>query len=206
MNLSEAYRILSLRDGATEEQVKESYKSLAQKYSADKYESGPLSEDAKRQMDEVNLAFDTVMTHLRMDKGSSSSSSYNSANNSSSNTQYADIRQKINHGQTDEALRELNNLQDAHNAEWNFLMGSAYYYKGWLNDASRYFQTACKLDPGNREYSNAMNNLRGNQNGNMHGNPYASRGQTNNNYVGCSCCDVCTALICMDVCCNCGGC
>ena len=84
-------------------------------------------------------------------------------------------------------------------------MGSAYYYKGWMNEALRYFQQACRLDPANREYAAALHNLQSSAQGQMPGNPYGPYGGAQANAVGCSCCDMCMAMYCMDLCCSCGG-
>lgn len=111
----------------------------------------------------------------------------------------------INSGAVEQALAELNAIQGgANDAEWNFLVGSAYYYKGWVADALRYFHTACRLAPGNREYEAALRNLQNSAGGAMPGNPYGNNGMAGAQAVGCSCCDMCTAMMCMDMCCGCG--
>lgn len=38
----------------------------------------------------------------------------------------------------------------------------------------------------------------------MPGNPYGNNGMAGAQAVGCSCCDMCTAMMCMDMCCGCG--
>ncbi len=204
MNLKDAYNKLNLNENASADQVKAAFKELAQKYNPENYSQGPLYDDAKRQIQEVTEAFDTVMTHLRT--GDNSTNYQSQSADYSGSSQYASVRQKLSSGNADAALAELNTISGGpKNAEWNFLVGSAYYHKGWVNDALRYYTQAVKLDPSNREYQNAMDNLRYGQNGNMHGNPYAQ----NNMYgsrVGCSCCDMCAAFMCMDLCCSCGGC
>ena len=112
----------------------------------------------------------------------------------------------IRAGRADEALAQLQSIPNGPaSAEWNFLMGSAYYYKGWMNEALRYFQQACQLDPGNREYAAALHNLQSSAQGQMPGNPYGPYGGAQANAVGCSCCDMCMAMYCMDLCCSCGG-
>lgn len=200
----DAYKILGLTPGASEEEIKSAYKFLAQKYQPDQYEEGPLREDAQAKTDELNAAFDQIMSELRA--GTSASGTSDTAE-SSARGKYGDIRTMINHGDAENALARLNGIVDgAQDAEWNFLVGSAYYYKGWVNDALRYFQQACRLEPGNREYEAALRNLTSSANGNMAGNPYAASGNAypGGMQMGCSCCDMCTAMICMDACCGCG--
>ena len=51
---------------------------------------------------------------------------------------------------------ELLNAQTNHDAEWNFLKGAICYRRGWLDEALRYYRTACQMDPGNLEYQRAL--------------------------------------------------
>lgn len=208
MEINEAYRKLGLTQGATEEQVKAAYKQLAQRYNPDVYDAGPLRDDAKAHMDEVNGAFDAVMSALRMAPraGGAASGAAGGAEDAETHrsAQFMQIRQLINTGDVETALAQLNTISGgAESAEWNFLVGSAYYYKGWLSDAQRYFEAAYRLAPDNREYEAALNNLNRGARGGMYGNPY--EGQSGGMQgAGCSCCDMCTAMMCMDMCCNCG--
>ena len=199
-----AYTVLGLREGATVEEVKTAYRALAQKYNPDNYEAGPLHDDAVARMEEVNAAFDEIMSALRT--GAARASGTQQAADGTG-SKYADIRQLINSGNVEAALQQLNGVAGGdQDAEWNFLVGSAYYYKGWVNDALRYFQAACRLDPANREYAAALQNLQSSANGNMNGNPYYTANSGNAGMqAGCSCCDLCTAMMCMDMCCGCGG-
>ena len=43
----DAYKVLGLTEGATEEEIKTAYRALAQKYNPDYYEAGPLREEAE---------------------------------------------------------------------------------------------------------------------------------------------------------------
>lgn len=205
----DAYKVLGLTPDATEEEIKSAYRALAQKYNPQQYEAGPLREDAEAKMAEINTAFDTLMGAIRTGApvgGSSGSfdASSEPENGRTANGRYRSIRQMISSGAVDQALEELNRIPGGSNdAEWNFLVGSAYYYKGWVADAMRYFQTACRLSPGNREYEAALRNLQNNAHGAMPGNPYASP-MGGAQVVNCSCCDMCTAMMCMDMCCGCG--
>ncbi len=201
----DAYQVLGLAPGASEEEIKAAYRALAQKYDPEQYEAGPLREEAEAKMTELNEAFDALMGAIRT--GASASAPHAGPEpdtGASANGRYRAIRQMIGRGAVDEALAELNGIQGgANDAEWNFLVGSAYYYKGWVADALRYFQTACRLAPGNREYEAALHNLQNSANGAMPGSPYGDN-MGGAQAIGCSCCDMCTAMMCMDMCCNCG--
>ncbi len=195
----DAYRVLGLAEGASEDDIKAAYKTLAQKYNVEQYEAGPLREEAEAKMAQINAAFDELMGRLRTGEA------VRGTGNQASGSAYGEIRDLINRGMAEDALTKLNAMPyGGEDAEWNFLMGSAYYYKGWLSDAARYFETACRLAPDNREYSAAYNNMRNNARGNMNGNPYGGNPYGGQMRGGCSCCDMCSAMICMDMCCGCG--
>ena len=61
----DAYKVLGLTEGATEEEIKTAYRALAQKYNPDNYEAGPLREEAEAKMTELNEAFDALMGAIR---------------------------------------------------------------------------------------------------------------------------------------------
>ncbi len=49
--------------------------------------------------------------------------------------------------------------------EWNFLKGTICYRRGWVDEARRYYQTACQMEPGNPEFRQALNFVENNQAG-----------------------------------------
>ena len=61
----------------------------------------------------------------------------------------------IQSGDLSRAEALLANYSD-HNAEWNFLRGAVCYRRGWMDEAKRYYQTACQMEPGNVEYRQAL--------------------------------------------------
>ena len=65
------------------------------------------------------------------------------------------MRIAIQSGDLSRAEALLANYSD-HNAEWNFLRGAVCYRRGWMDEAKRYYQTACQMDPGNAEYRQAL--------------------------------------------------
>lgn len=210
MNLQQAYAVLGLREGATEEEIKNAYRALAQQYNPEQSTDESDRARAQEKMNELNEAFDMLMSCLRTgncgqqaETGPTFDASEPAGQN---NAQYRIIRQMINSGDVDNALARLNAIPNGSaDAEWNFLMGSAYYYKGWLAQALSYFQIACRLAPGNPEYAAALRNLQNSANGAMPGNPYGNQSPYGAQAVSCSCCDMCMAMMCMDACCSCGG-
>ena len=111
----------------------------------------------------------------------------------------------INSGDLGRAEALLNHCED-HGAEWNFLKGAVCYRRGWMDEARRYYQNACQMDPGNMEYQSAMNMAQGRRSGNY--GPYNGYGGYNPNVTrssGTDACDICSTLLCADCCCECMG-
>lgn len=207
MDIQKAYALLGLREGAGEEEIKAAYRVLAQKYDPQGHLEGPLRADAERKMDELNEAFDSLMSYLRTGSATHHAQTNTHSNQSQQSTpQYQAIRKRINAGDIDGALAQLAGIINGDSiAEWNFLMGSAYYYKGWLAQAMGYFQRACQLDPSNAEYQAALRNLQSGAAGAMPGSPYGNTAYPTQ-AIPCTCCDICTAALCMDMCCSCRSC
>ena len=68
--MSDPYEVLGLKQGASEEEVKKAYKTLAKKYHPDVTGNDPA---AAKKMQEINSAYDAIINHKSY---ASSSSSY----------------------------------------------------------------------------------------------------------------------------------
>ena len=178
------YRILGVAENATDEQIKDVYRELSKKYHPDLQNEIP-KEQAEAKMAEINAAYDEIM---RLRRGSG-------------NSNFSDIRSLINQKRIAQAEELLDGTpMEKRNAEWYFLKGSVLYSKGFFNDAYNHFDSAVRLDPSNREYAAAFNNLNQRRNGTYTPGGY----HTNNRDSGCGC-DTCTGLLCADCCCECMG-
>ncbi|MBE6949165.1 MAG: tetratricopeptide repeat protein [Ruminococcaceae bacterium] len=194
--MNDPYKVLGVSPNASQEEVKKAYRELARKYHPDNYHNNPLADLAQEKMKEINEAYDTIMKG-----GASSNSGYGSYNQSSSGQnsyggsgEFAAVRAAINAGNLAYAEQLLNSSGNR-NAEWNFLMGSLYYRKGWLDEARSYYQRAVNMDPYNNEYRQAMNYMTN------YGQAYRPTGYRQ--AQGVDACDICTALMCANMCCNC---
>lgn len=196
--MKDPYEVLGVSSGASDDEVKKAYRDLARKYHPDNYQNNPLADLAEEKMKEVNEAYDAI-TKSRSDGGGSyggySGSAYQQSQrySSSAGGQFAQARQYINMGDLDTAEQILQGAASK-NGEWYFLMGSIAYRRGWLDEARQNYQIACRMEPQNMEYRQALSMM---QNGGYSYHHGASG-------VGCDGMDCCTSLLCMN--CLCGGC
>ncbi|MDR2665569.1 MAG: J domain-containing protein [Oscillospiraceae bacterium] len=199
--MNDPYSVLGVSAGASDDEIKKAYRELVRKYHPDNYHDNPLADLASEKMKEINEAYDEV-TRQRAGGGrpgaGAGAYAHSGFNGSAGSAQFAGIRQAINSGQLGAAERMLMAVGDR-SAEWHFLMGSLYYRKGWLDDAMTYYRTAAAMEPGNAEYRQALDYM--NRGGQSY-RPYGYETPVAN--AGCDACDICTALMCADLCCRCG--
>ncbi len=185
------FEVLGLPQGADDNSVKEAYKNLARQYSV----NGSMPDGAK--MREIDEAYDAIVLS-RTGAGSQSGSS--NAGSAYVNTDFSDIRAKINSGNTNEAEIILDSIPIwQRTAEWYYLKGTVEYRKGWLENAARSFERASEMEPDNAEYRRACNNINSDRAGG-----YRTERKTDKS-SGCSTCDICSGLLCADCCCECFG-
>ncbi|MBR0236007.1 MAG: DnaJ domain-containing protein [Clostridia bacterium] len=186
--MKDPYEVLGISRGASEEEIKKAYRELAKKYHPDNYVNSPLADLAAEKMKEINEAYDTVMKDVQSGgfgtNGSESTGSFD----------FVEIRNLINERNFYEADVRLNSVpSERRNAEWHYLKGCVFVGRGWYFEASKFFETACRLDPNNEEYRNAFNNI--NQ----------SSENLNKRDSSGTACTICQGLLCADCCCECCG-
>ncbi len=198
--MKDPYSVLGVGKNATDDEIKAAYRELARKYHPDNYTDNPLSDLASEKMQEINNAYDEIMAERKGGKktgGRSGAYGGGTYSNSSSSSEYADIRRFINQGRFDDAQSLLDGVPvEARSAEWYFLNGTVLYRRGWFDDAYTSFATACRMDPSNAEYRAAYAQAQRNRGG------FSSY---NHRDGECSACDICQGLICADCCCECMG-
>lgn len=200
--MNDPYSVLGVDPGASDDEIKRAYRDLARKYHPDNYQNNPLADLAEEKMKEINEAYDAI-TRSRSGSGASSGyggqyqgqyqSQYQYARQSqaSGDPLFAQVRQCINIGDLNRAEQLLRSAPQQ-NAEWHFLTGYIAYQKGWLDEATQHFQTACTMEPGNVEYRQALSML-------QQGGAYRPAGYSSTN------CDPCTTYLCISMCTPWGG-
>jgi molecular chaperone DnaJ len=198
------YEVLGLKEGATKEEIKKSYRELVKRYHPDKHQDNPLGDLAEEKMREINAAYDELMngnassgSYGSASSGGSSYGQTNSYSTSGGSAQNNDIRRDINNGDLRTAETKLRN-QTVKDAEWYFLYGAINQRKGFYNEAFQGFQMAAQMSPGNMEYRNAYSQL-SNQAG------MYQRGAYGGGYGGAqndACCQLCAGMAILDCLCD----
>lgn len=201
------YEVLGIKEGASEAEIKAAYKEMVKKYHPDRHHNNPLSDLAEEKLQEINEAYDVLMSNKGVSYGnggggysggySSSSSGYSSSGSTAAD--YAQIRREIDAGNLQAAESILSNVSDR-SAEWFFLRGVIASRRGWYDEAVSNLQTAVKMNPNNVEYQRHYSTIA--NRGNMFRNQAFGRGynsQSNDDF----CCRALQCYICADCCCDC---
>lgn len=193
--MKDPYEVLGLKRGASMEEVKHAYRRLAKKYHPDMNVDNPLADLAEEKFKEIQQAYDDIMN------GNTSGAGYNNSGgeyySSNSYGNLSAIRQQINSGRYQEAVRALNGIRER-NAEWNFLMGVCYVNLGSSGQGLQLVQRAVNMEPANMEYRSFLNQISNMQK--MYQQRAYSYGGGNTSTADC-----CTQLICADCLCECMG-
>ena len=160
--MTDPYQVLNISSNATDDEVKKAYRDLARKYHPDNYHDNPLADLAQEKMKEINAAYDEIQRRRSGQGGGRTTTSqsygygYGQQSAHSGSPVFQRVRMAINRNDLNTAEQLLAEISD-HNGEWNFLKGMICYRRGWVDEARRYYQTACQMDPGNAEYRQALN-------------------------------------------------
>ena len=195
--MNNPYEILGVPQNATDDEIKNAYREKARNLQEKDF--GPLSDIADKKMQELDDAYDAIISQRRT-SGYSSAKTYTSySNNSYSTPTYLEIREKIRKNDIDSAQILLDNIPEMSRiAEWYYLQGMIQQKKGWTNAAYENYERAFRMDSSNPEYTRAYQSMNNQRNGG-----YRTSGRRADS--DCGFCNICQGLICADCCCECMG-
>ncbi len=193
------YDILGVSPADTDKEIKSAYRALAKKYHPD---ANPGSSYAAEKMREINEAYDKIC-EMRS-AGSSSYGGYESSSYGDTGSYDEMISRALIAAQSGDIFSALNFLsaipEGYRNARWHYASGYVYLRMNNYTRASREFAIAYNLEPTNEEYRAAYERT----NSRSTGYDTYSQGRGFEGYnMGCSCCDLCSAFICLNSLCNC---
>lgn len=170
--MTDPYEVLNIPSTASDEEVKKAYRDLARKYHPDNYHDNPLADLAQEKMKEINAAYHAIQQERGSRSGGASGGAYAQQGyggyqyqqRTSGNPVFQQVRMAVNRNDLGLAEQLLDRIVD-HNGEWNFLKGTICYRRGWVDEARRYYETACQMDPGDLEFRQALNFVENNQAG-----------------------------------------
>ena len=192
---NDPYQVLGLERTATDDEVKKAYRELARKYHPDNYMNTPLADLAEEKMKEINEAYETIQKMRKENANQTSDFQYSGGYNGAyGKNRFSEIRSYIECNNFYEAEIHLNSIPNSERtAEWYFLKGVVFRARGWFFEASKYFDVACRMDPGNPEYHIAAESIRN----------YTSAFSRSRNED--AVCKLCCGLTIADCCCECCG-
>ena len=194
--MRDPYSILGVTPESTDDEIKKAYYKLARKYHPDNFTDPQKSAMASDKMKEINEAYDEIK-RLRSPSSSREKSHYSGS--SDVKNVLLRVREYINTGRFTEANAILDSVAaESRNAEWNFLRACILIRYGRYYDAQNHLEYACRMDPSNTEYRETLERLRDMSN-------YGSAQQTYSDSIGCSVCDICMNLLCINTLCSCCG-
>ncbi len=193
--MRDPYEVLGVPRGASQEQIKKAYRELAKKYHPDNYDQSILRENAERKMQEINEAYDAIVTG-KVGSGYTDSGY-------STGADYSEIESLINQSRLEEAESLLENMPEGlRTSRWYYLKGNVNYKRGWTQQAYSYYQMAYNMEPGNQEYRGAFESISNQRNGGFRTDNRRAGGG-NAGPDGCDGCNLCSGLICADCLCEC---
>lgn len=141
------YEVLGVNENASDEEIKKAYRQLVKKFHPDRYPKDSQQQvAATEKLKQVNAAYDMI---TKMRQGNF---------NWSGAPQFAEIRSALQRGNLLEAESMLNRMTERP-AEWHYLMGIVLLRRGWYDGAAQHFAQAHNMDPGNKEYENALRSM-----------------------------------------------
>ena len=199
------YSVLGISRGATDDEIKKTYRNLSRKYHPDANINNPNKAQAEEKFKEIQQAYQQIMKEK--ESGDSFYGQYNgfggySGQAGASDDEYSNhMRAAENYIQSrhfQEAINVLNNISER-NGRWYYLYAIADMGTGNNIQAIEYAEKAVQLEPNNQQYRMLLQQLQsgGNWYQSMQS-PYGNTVYTDNGV----CMKLCLANMVLNLCCG----
>lgn len=148
------YKVLGVSPDASDEEIKKAYRRLAKEYHPDR---NPGDQEAAKKMQQINDAYDQIKNpeKARQSQGYGGYSQQSHYGQQSGTDYQNAAYQYIRFGRYREALNVLASASPR-NARWYYLSALANNGLGNQVTALEHIRRAVSMDPGNREYLDAL--------------------------------------------------
>ena len=196
------YEILGIGENASDEEIKERYRELKQKYNEERWLEGEAGTHAARMLEKVDAAYEEIMRERR-----------EARRNTDGKNAFDEVTELIKKGDISGAQAKLDSFNER-NAEWHYLQSVVFYKKNWINESKKQLEIAMQMDSTNEKYRSDYEKLRAraeyrDQTGgaqNMNPNPVSDEEQMGGSMCS-SCASFCYTFLCVNclfnLCCGC---
>lgn len=198
--MQENYRILGVKENATDEEIEKAYRELKAKLREERFMEGEVGNEAAKKLTQVETAYAEIKSERERTK-----------NAEEHVYDFSEVESFLKEGKINEAQDRLDNYNDR-NAEWHYLQSVVFYKKNWTNESKKQLEIAMNMDPTNSKYSTAYTKLKEKieftekqfKSGNA---DFSREQQAGDRQMGGDACtsamNLCSALCCMDMLCSC---
>lgn len=135
------FQVLGVPATATDEEIKNAYDTLKEKYSKERFLEGEAGNVAARELTKLETAYLEIINYRKQNKidGEKVKS-------------YLEVENLIRAGDIAGAQTALDNMDDR-GAEWHYLQSVVFYKKNWLNESRKQLEIALNMEPHNPKYA-----------------------------------------------------
>ena len=134
--------------GVSDEEIKESYRTLKKKYNEERWLDGEAGNNAARMLQKLDVAYEEIMRERR-----------EKARNTEGKSGYEEVAELIKKGDLSAAQTALDNFNER-GAEWHYLQSVVFYKKNWMNESKKQLEIAIQMDGSNAKYRDAYEKLK----------------------------------------------